>query len=371
MNARLDAAEQRFRADNFGAGPTGLPLEVLERVMDEGFLYRDSGMSVIEMSHRSRWYDEIQASAETRLRNILQVPEEFSVLFLQGGASLQFAMVPMNFLPKDGKAGYITTGSFAKKAYSEARKVGNAEIIASSEENSFKTLPTVPGSAISADLAYVHYTSNNTIYGTQWQVWPARRQVPVVADMSSDVLSRPIDVNQFDLIYAGAQKNLGVAGLTVALVRKDWAANKAVQGLPSMLSYQTHIEGDSRYNTPPVFAIYVLSELLRWVEDMGGLQAIAERNEKKASLLYHILDSSDGFYEGVADPAVGSKMNVTFRLKDRSLEPEFLTAAKSAGFVGINGHRSVGGCRVSLYNAVDLSQVQRLVDFMTDFRAKH
>ena len=370
MNMRRNI-EQTKRADNFGAGPTGLPLPVLQRVLDEGLSYGDSGMSVMEMSHRSRWFDDIQASAETRLRRLLNLPEEFSVLFLQGGASLQFAMIPMNFLGTGQTAGYVTTGSFAKKAYSEAKKVGSARIIASSEDSGFRTLPVIEGSVVPQDLAYVHFTSNNTIYGTQWQTWPTDVVPPVVADMSSDILSRPIDANRFHLIYAGAQKNLGIAGLTVVLVNKSWVYDKSVAGLPSMLSYQTHLDNDSRYNTPPTFAVYVLSVLLEWIEEQGGLPAITERNEEKARLLYGVLDDSDGFYQGVAEANVRSKMNVTFRLEHQDLEPDFLSSAKAAGFVGLGGHRSVGGCRVSLYNAVDLAQVERLATFMQTFRSKH
>jgi phosphoserine aminotransferase len=370
MSTRLNV-EQTKRADNFGAGPTGLPVSVLQRILEEGLSYGDSGMSVMEMSHRSRWYDEIQASAEARLRRLLNVSDDYSVLFLQGGASLQFAMIPMNFLRAGKTGGYVTTGSFAKKAYSEARKVGSARVVASSEDSGFRTLPVIDGSQVPDDLAYVHFTSNNTIYGTQWQTWPTDIPSPVVADMSSDILSRPIDPSRFHLIYAGAQKNLGIAGLTVVIVRKDWVRDDAVDGLPSMLSYRTHLDNDSRYNTPPAFAVYVLSLLLEWIDEQGGLSVITARNDAKASLLYGMLDNSHGFYEGVAEPNVRSKMNVTFRLRNQDLEPAFLSAAKAAGFVGIGGHRSVGGCRVSLYNAIDVAQVERLATFMQDFQSHH
>ncbi|KPV44780.1 3-phosphoserine/phosphohydroxythreonine transaminase [Alicyclobacillus ferrooxydans] len=362
---------QAGRADNFGAGPTGLPVSVLERIMQEGLSYQDSGMSVMEMSHRSRWYDAIQASAEAGLRTLLDIPDDFSVLFLQGGASLQFSMVPMNFLAEGKTAGYVTTGSFAKKAFSEAKRIGNAKVVASSEDRQFTTLPELDGAMLDPDLAYVHFTSNNTIYGTQWKDWPNGIRVPVVADMSSDILSRPIDFSRFDLIYAGAQKNLGIAGLTVVIVKRAFVLEHAISGLPSMLSYKVHLENDSRYNTPPVFSVYVLSLLLDWVKSLGGLDAMTARNEVKANLLYKTLDQSNGFYQGVASTEARSLMNVTFRLQNPDLEPSFLAAAKEAGFVGIGGHRSVGGCRVSLYNAVELEQVQRISKFMEEFRAQH
>lgn len=358
------------RAYNFNAGPSALPLEVLEKAQKELVNFNNTGMSIMEMSHRSKDYDAVHNEAIARLKSLFNIPENYEVLFLQGGASLQFTMVPMNFLSEGKKANYVLTGSWSEKALKEAKLFGEAVAIASTKDNNFKNIPAVSELKWDEDAAYVHITSNNTIYGTEWKEYPNTGDVPLVADMSSDILSHPVDVSKFGIIYAGAQKNLGPSGVTVVIIRKD-LLEKANTNIPTMLKYTTHADKNSLYNTPPTFGIYMLGEVLKWVESKGGVEAIQKLNEEKAALIYDVIDGSNGFYKGHAEKDSRSLMNITFRVADEELEKQFLAEAKEAGFVGLNGHRSVGGCRASAYNAVPREACEALAKFMKEFQAKH
>ncbi|MFJ7731600.1 3-phosphoserine/phosphohydroxythreonine transaminase [Lysinibacillus sp. NPDC097231] len=358
------------RAYNFNAGPSALPLEVLEKAQQQLANFRDSGMSIMEMSHRSAIFDEVHNEAIALLKKLYAIPENYEVLFLQGGASLQFTMVPMNFLQADQKASYVLSGSWSEKAFKEAKFFGTPVEAASTKENQYRNIPALADIQFNENDAYVHITSNNTIYGTQWTEYPETGNVPLVADMSSDILSKPIDVSKFGLIYAGAQKNLGPSGVTVVIIRKD-LLEKANKNIPTMLKYTTHADSNSLYNTPPTFGIYMLGEVLKWVESKGGVAEIAKHNELKAKVIYDAIDNSNGFYKGHATPESRSLMNITFRVTDEELEKQFLVEAKAAGFVGLNGHRSVGGCRASTYNAVPLEACEALRDFMVAFQQKH
>lgn len=358
------------RAYNFNAGPAALPLEVLQEAQAELLDFGGTGMSIMELSHRSKDYDAVHGRAQELLRKLMGIPEEYEVLFLQGGASLQFSMVPLNLLAEDQTANYILTGSWSEKALAEAAKVGQTKIGASGKEGKYSRIPAQEELAISGDEAYVHITSNNTIYGTQWKEFPYTKEVPLVADMSSDILSKPIEVSQFALIYAGTQKNLGPSGVTVVIIHKD-LLSRSRDDLPTMLNYNTHAKARSLYNTPPTFGIYLLGKVLSWVDRKGGVEAIARQNELKARLLYDAIDQSDGFYRGHAEADSRSLMNVTFNLATEELEKEFLAEAKEAGFVGLGGHRSIGGCRASIYNAVPVQACEALRDFMAAFKAKH
>ncbi|MBU6335003.1 MAG: 3-phosphoserine/phosphohydroxythreonine transaminase [Chloroflexi bacterium] len=350
---------------NFNAGPAVLPQPVLHQIRD-GFLdFAGTGMSILEISHRSREFETLVEQAEHRLLRLLGA-SQMRALFLQGGASTQFAMVPLNFLPAGASADYVLTGLWSEKAYEEAARLGVARVAGSSRGLQYRRIPDADGLARDPRAAYLHLTSNNTIYGTQWHAWPERAGVPLVADMSSDILSRPLPIGQFDLIYAGAQKNLGPAGVTVVLISEALLAT-ASTAPPTMLRYATHAAAGSLYNTPPVFAIYALDLVLRWIEAAGGLAALAGHNQRKAAWVYAAIDQSDGFYRGHAEPASRSLMNITFRLADVSREPAFLAAAATAGFVGLAGHRSVGGIRASLYNALPEASCIALADFMRDF----
>lgn len=354
------------RAFNFNAGPAALPEPVLKKAQEELLNFNGTGMSVMELSHRSKEYEEVHNAAKDLLKRLLNIPDDYEILFLQGGASLQFSMVPMNLLT-EGKTGYyILSGSWSEKALKEAKKVGNTKVLASSKEDTYKYIPDYNPADIKDDAAYLHITSNNTIYGTQWKTFPDV-SVPLVADMSSDILSRPVDISKFGLIYAGAQKNLGPAGVTVVIIRKDLVKD-APENLPTMLNYRTHMEKNSLYNTPPTLAIYFLKLVLEWVENEGGVEAMEKRNNEKAKILYDVIDESDGFYIGHARKDSRSNMNVTFTLPDKETEAEFLKQAREKGFVGINGHRSVGGCRASIYNAVPVSHVEKLAEFMKSFK---
>lgn len=355
------------RAYNFNAGPSALPLEVLERAQQELVNFQNSGMSIMEMSHRGAIFEGVHNEAIARLKKLYAIPENYEVLFLQGGASLQFTMIPMNFLQEGQKASYILTGSWSEKAIKEAKLFGTPVEAASTKENKYKNIPALSDINIDAEAAYVHLTSNNTIYGTQWKEFPETGDIPLIADMSSDILSKPVDVSKFGIIYAGAQKNLGPSGVTVVIIRKD-LIEKANTNIPTMLKYSTHSDNNSLYNTPPTFGIYMLGEVLKWVEEKGGLEAIAAHNEAKAKVIYDVIDNSNGFYNGHATPESRSLMNITFTLADADLEKKFLAEAKDAGFVGLNGHRSVGGCRASAYNAVPMETCQALADFMVEFQ---
>ncbi|RIV26660.1 3-phosphoserine/phosphohydroxythreonine transaminase [Alicyclobacillaceae bacterium I2511] len=363
---------EAVRADNFGAGPAALPVAVLRQVQEEFIAYRQTGMSVVELGHRTAEYSEIQNQAKQRLRRLLGISEDFEVLFLQGGASLQFAMVPLNFLDDNQTAAYALTGSWAKKAYQEGKLVGRVRVASDGANEGYRHIPKLEELLLEPEDAYLHLTSNNTIVGSQWADFPVDTGVPLVADMSSDILSRPVPVERFQLIYAGAQKNLGPAGLTIVILRKSWLEQAvAKRVIPSMLRYDTHVKGDSRYNTPPVFPIYVAGLVLQWLEEQGGLVAMARRNQEKAAVVYQAIDEGDNFYTGVVDVDSRSPMNITFRLPTEELEKQFVQEAKVAGMVGLGGHRSVGGCRASLYNAVTLESCTRLAEFMADFRKIH
>jgi phosphoserine aminotransferase len=352
---------------NFNAGPSALPSAALKKAQEELLNFRGTGMSVMELSHRSAAYEEVHNEAITRLRKLLSIPDDYEVLFLQGGASLQFSMIPMNFLSSEKKAAYVMTGSWSEKAFAEAKLFGHPYDAATTKEDNYKHIPTIDELTYDDRDAYVHVTSNNTIYGTQWKNFPDTKNVPLIADMSSDILSKPIDIGKFDLIYAGAQKNLGPSGVTVVIVRKS-LIEKANPHVPTMLKYSTHADSNSLFNTPPTFGIYMLGEVLRWIEDLGGLDVLTKQNEEKAKLIYQTIDQSDGFYFGHADPESRSLMNITFRLANETLEKKFLDEAKQAGFVGLNGHRSVGGCRASTYNSVPVEACAALSDFMIQFQ---
>lgn len=363
-------SQSNQRAYNFNAGPSALPVEVLEKAQQELVNFHGTGMSIMEMSHRSSTFEEVHNEAISRFRKLFAIPDDYEVLFLQGGASLQFTMVPMNFLQLGKKASYVMTGVWSEKAYKEATLFGEPVQTASTKENKYRNIPSLEEIDFGLDDAYVHLTSNNTIYGTQWSEFPDTGEVPLIADMSSDIMSKPIDISRFDLIYAGAQKNLGPSGVTVVIARRDFLA-KANKEIPTILKYSTHVESNSLYNTPPTFGIYMLGEVLKWIEKQGGLAAIAKQNEEKAKLIYDVIDNSNGFYTGHASKESRSLMNITFRVADEELEKQFLTEAKDAGFVGLNGHRSVGGCRASTYNSVPLETCKALRDFMIAFQNKH
>lgn len=358
------------RVFNFNPGPATLPLAVLEEVQRDFVNFHDTGMSIVEMSHRSKEVEGIVEEAEALLKELLGLGDSHRVLFLQGGASLQFAMVPLNFLPPGRTADYILTGSFAEKAYEDAVRLGEVHVAASSKETNYDRIVRPEEIRLSDHPAYVHITSNNTIYGTQWKSFPDFGDIPLVADMSSDILSRPFDAAKFALIYAGAQKNLGPAGVTVVIIRADML-EKVPKHLPAMLRYDLHAKNNSLYNTPPVFSIYVLNRVLHWLKQNGGLAAMARRNEEKAALVYQAIDESAGFYRGHAQKDSRSLMNVTFRLPSEDLEKAFVAEAAKRGLEGLKGHRSVGGMRASIYNAMPLEGCQALAQFMREFRQKN
>jgi phosphoserine aminotransferase len=358
------------RAYNFNAGPSALPLAVLEKAQQELIDFRGTGMSVMELSHRSDAYEEVHNQAIALLKELLSIPEDYEVLFLQGGGSLQFSMIPMNFLKHGEKAGYIMTGSWSEKAFSEAKLFGTPYQVSSTKDSQYRRIPQLDELQSSPSDAYIHLTSNNTIYGTQWTDFPNTGDVPLFADMSSDILSKPIDVSQFALIYAGAQKNLGPSGVTVVIIRKDMI-EKANPNIPTMLKYSTYSKNNSLYNTPPTFGIYMLGEVLSWIKGIGGINELTKRNEDKAKLIYDAIDQSNYFYIGHAEMESRSNMNITFRLKDEELEKKFLAEAKKEGFVGVNGHRSVGGCRASTYNAVPYETCKAFSDFMILFQKEN
>ena len=357
------------RIYNFNPGPAALPLPVLEEMQGEFLDYRGSGMSITEVSHRSALFDEVINDAKLRVRRLLQCGEDYEVLFLQGGASLQFTMVPMNLLPEDRVADYVNTGSWSTKAIKEAQILNKqVRIVASSEDRDFTYIPKDIG--FNEDAAYVHITSNNTIRGTQWSSYPNTGAVPLISDASSDIMGRPLDLAPFGLIYAGAQKNLGPAGVTLVVIRQDML-QRIPDNLPTMLKYTTFAAKNSMFNTPPCFAIYVVQLVLKWLEEtVGGLAKMEETNKEKAALVYNYLDRSN-FYWGTADKQDRSMMNVTFRLTDHSLEQMFIAQALENGLGGLKGHRSVGGCRASLYNALGLEAVEALVSFMADFERRY
>jgi len=356
------------RAYNFNAGPSVLPYGVLKRARQELVNFQNTGMSVMELSHRSKEYEVVHNKAKQMLRKLMNIPETHDILFLQGGASLQFSMVPMNLLNEGEVANYVLTGMWSEKALKEAQKCGDTHIAASSKAANYTYIPALSKIKLSERAAYLHITSNNTIFGTQWHEFP-NVSTKLIADMSSDILSREVSVERFALIYAGAQKNLGPSGVTVVIIRKD-LLQESPDYLPTMLNYNTYSKSNSLYNTPPTFAIYMLSLVLEWLEEQGGVAAIEKRNKEKAEILYDCIDRSRGFYRPHAEKRSRSFMNVTFTLHNNELTKIFLGEAKEQGFVGLAGHRSVGGCRASIYNAVSVEACEALARFMMEFQRK-
>ncbi len=357
------------RIYNFSAGPAILPVPVLEEAQREMLSLHGVGMSVMEISHRSKTFDEIFRRAEAGLRELLGIPDNYHVLFLQGGASLQFSMIPMNFLPQEDSADYIITGSWGKKALKEARRAGTTNVAATMADGGFTRVPGHDELKLDPNAAYVHITTNETIEGVEWKQEPEVGEVPLVADASSDILSHPIPVDRYALIYAGAQKNMGPSGVTLVILRDD-LLKRIPDGLHTMLDYRTHVENKSLYNTPNTWGIYIISLVCKWLKDKGGLSGMHRENERKASLLYDAIDSTD-FYRGHADPDSRSIMNVTFRLPSEELEKKFTSDATAQGMDGLKGHRSVGGIRASIYNAFPLAGVEALVAFMKEFEKKN
>lgn len=357
------------RVHNFNAGPAALPLPVLEEIQAEFLDFKGSGMSITEVSHRSSTFDEVINDAADRVKRLLNAGEDYKVLFLQGGASLQFSMVPMNLLADGQVADYVNTGTWSTKAIKEVEILGKqARVAASSEDKEFNYIPK--NIDFNKDAAYAHITSNNTIRGTQWQSFPDTGHVPLISDMSSDIMGRTFDIAPFGLIYAGAQKNMGPSGVTLVIIRQDML-ERVPGDLPTMLKYTTFADKNSMFNTPPCFAVYVLQLVMKWIEEsVGGLANMEKLNKQKAALLYDYLDKSD-FYNGTAAKEDRSIMNVTFLLKDSSLEGTFIAEALANGLVGLKGHRSVGGCRASIYNASTLEAVEALLSFMTEFEKKY
>ncbi len=357
------------RVHNFNAGPAILPKPVLEQVQAELLDYKGTGISILEASHRSKEYEHINSEAQARLKGLLGLGDEYSVMFLGGGASQQFAMVPINFLQPGRTADYVVTGTWTEKALEEASKIGQTRVAASTKEGGYRRVPRQEEISLSPEPAYVHICSNETVVGTQWHYWPEVGDAPLVADMSSDFLSGPVDAQRFALIYAGAQKNVGPAGVTVVAARTDWL-EEAPKNLPTMLRYATFAKNKSLYNTPPVFGVYVLNLVLGWIQDLG-LDALRARNEKKAGIVYGAIDNSEGFYQGHVEKDSRSLMNATFRLPSEVLEKEFVRESLSEGFVGLAGHRSVGGIRVSMYNAMEVEGCEALAAFMQEFARRH
>ncbi len=357
------------RVFNFSAGPAVLPEEVLREAAEEMMDYKGSGMSVMEMSHRSKTYETIINEAEADLRELLNIPDNYKVLFLQGGASQQFAMVPMNLF-KNRVGDYIITGMWAKKAYQEASLYGKANAVASSSDKTFSYIPDVSDLPISENADYVYICENNTIYGTKYKTLPNTKGKDLVADLSSCFLSEPVDVSKYGLIFAGAQKNVGPAGVVIAIIREDLVTEDVLPGTPTMLRYKTHVDNGSLYNTPPAYGIYICGKVFKWLKNLGGLEAMKEINEKKAALLYDFLDQSKMF-QGTVVKEDRSLMNVPFVTGDEELDALFVKESKAAGFENLKGHRSVGGMRASIYNAMPVEGVEKLVAFMKDFEEKH
>ena len=357
------------RVYNFSAGPSVLPEVVLKQAAEEMMDYKGSGMSVMEMSHRSKVYDNIIKEAEKDLRDLMEIPDNYKVLFLQGGASQQFAAVPMNLM-KNGVADYIITGQWAKKAYQEGKKYGKAVAVASSEDKTFSYIPDCSDLPIDEDADYVYICHNNTIYGTAFHELPNTKGKILVADMSSDILSQPVNVSDYGLIYFGVQKNVGPAGVVVVIIREDLIRDDLPEFVPTMLKYKTQADAESLYNTPPCYGIYICGLVFKWVKDMGGLKAMKAHNEKKAKILYDFLDQSK-LFRGMVEKKDRSLMNVPFVTGNDELDAKFVKEATAAGFVNLKGHRSVGGMRASIYNAMPIEGVEKLVAFMKDFEEKN
>jgi phosphoserine aminotransferase len=359
------------RVFNFNPGPATLPLPVLEQAQKELLDYKGTGMSVMEISHRSKEFESIIQTAEADLRELLRIPNNYKVMFLQGGASLQFAMIPMNLRPAGSSADYIVTGSWGKKAFDEATKLGSTKAAANTKPSNFDHLPAQSELDLDPKAAYLHFTSNETIQGVEYFTEPEPPAgVPLVCDASSDFISRPIDVTKYGLIYAGAQKNAGPAGVVIVIARDD-IIEKVPDTLPVIMNYKTHASDGSLYNTPPCFSIYIVGLVLKWVKELGGLEAIAKRNLAKAEFVYKTIDESGGFYKGHAKPEDRSLMNITYRLPSEALEEQFTSEAKKTDLVGLKGHRSVGGIRATLYNAMPVEGAESLAKFMREFQKKN
>ena len=354
------------RVHNFNAGPAAIPLEVLEKAQAEFINFENSGMSIMEMSHRGAIYERVNQEAQDLLKALLNIPDNYSVLFLQGGASTQFATIPMNFLSEGKVAAVVDTGAWAGKALKEAQIVGEAVVAASTKEDNYMRTPSQDEIVVPDNAAYVHITSNETIGGVQYKAFPTFDNVPLIADMSSDILSRPLDVSKFGMIYAGAQKNLGPSGVTIVIVRNDLIENSP-KTIPAMFRYNTHSKANSLYNTPPSFAVYMVGLTLKWIKEKGGVEALEKINLAKTKLIYDVIDESNGFYIGCAQKENRSTMNITFRIKTEELEKKFLKEAEAAGFIGLKGHRDVGGLRASTYNAVSYESCEQLTLFMKKF----
>lgn len=355
---------------NFNPGPATLPLSVLEKAKEDIPDYKNTGMAFMELSHRSKEYSDMHSEAKVLLRDLFSIPDNYNILFLQGGASMQFAMIPMNFLRENKFADYIITGTWSKKAIKEAKIIASGKEAGSSEAENFRCIPSLDDLKMDSDAEYVHITSNNTIAGTQWHEYPETGNVPLLVDMSSDILSRKIDVNKFGIIYAGAQKNLGPSGVTVVIIRKD-IAESGRDDIPTLLQYRTHVAKDSAFNTPPTYSTYLMKLVLEWVKDQGGLNKIEEINRRKAGLIYQTIDGNPDFFKGAVEVKDRSLMNITLRLPIEDLEKKFIAEAFDAGFGGLKGHRSVGGIRISIYNAMSLKGVEELSEFMLDFAKKN
>ncbi|RRJ67256.1 3-phosphoserine/phosphohydroxythreonine transaminase [Paenibacillus oralis] len=359
------------RPYNFYAGPAVLPQEVLEQAQSEMNNYGATGLSLMEISHRSPIYDAIHNETQLLFKELLQLPDEYHVLFLPGGASLQFSMIPMNFLTPGKVANYILSGLWAEKAIEEACKVGDVYVSFSGKANNFTKMPSLQDIQVHTQMdAYLHITSNETVNGTQLHHFPVIQDVPLIADMSSDILSRPFDISKFAVIYAGAQKNLGPAGVTIVILREE-ALPQHTTSLPAMLDYRTYIKHNSLYNTPPVYPIYMVNLVLKWIKHSGGLNIMEKRNEEKARLIYDAIDQSGGFYKGLAHPASRSLMNITFKIWNDELEKRFIQEASTQQLVGLEGHRSVGHIRASVYNALPYKACQALAEFMKEFQKRY
>lgn len=352
------------RIYNFSAGPSMMPLPVLEKAAAEMTNYGGSGMSVMEMSHRSKYYDDIINGAQDVLRRVYNIPDNYRILFMQGGATMQFSAVPLNLMVT-GKADYAITGNFARNAYKEAKKFGDIHIAATSEADNFTWVPTPDQLDIRPDADYFYICANNTIFGTEWHYDPNAGDVPVVADMSSNILSKPVDISKYGIIYAGAQKNMGPAGMAVVIIREDLMGHYR-ENMPVLLDYQLMADKNSMYNTPPTYSIYMMKLVTEWVEQMGGLEAMAKNADLRSSMLYDYLDSTD-FYKGAAQKASRSRMNVTFRTDNDELDKKFIQESIDAGMTNLKGHRLVGGMRASIYNAMPIEGVEYLIDFMKKF----
>ncbi|UCG68148.1 MAG: 3-phosphoserine/phosphohydroxythreonine transaminase [Thermoplasmata archaeon] len=353
------------RVYNFNPGPATLPLSVLEKAQTELLSYRDTGISILETSHRSKEFDDVISEASALLKEVYGVPDNYKVLWLQGGASTQFFMIPKNLMLSEKGADYVNTGTWSKKAIKEAKLLGDINVVASSEDRNFSYIPK--DISYSPNASYVHITSNNTIFGTQWQEYPDCGDAPLVADMSSDILSRKVDIGKFGMMYAGAQKNMGPSGVTAIIIRED-LISRGSDELPTMLKYKTHAEKDSLFNTPPSFSIYISKLVLEWVKENGGVEGAEQRNRQKAEMIYKVVDESGGYYTGHAEKDSRSMMNVTFRLPSDELGVKCVEEAKTQGLIGLKGHRSVGGMRASIYNAMPIEGAKKLAEFLKEFQ---